>query len=184
MIKREQADFFRTKTQQPEEGEVIVQMDFSENYETKEQITIFTAVAWFRSNQEVTTKSYVFVSDYLSHDKYAVDVFTKKIIQDLHISGPHIMHTLHIFSDGAASQFKQKYNLCNITFIPDVKVHWHFFATSHGKGSVDGIGGQVKRDAWLAALSGAKIQNAHDFVLAVSKKRERKTNVVEVNERD
>ena len=41
----------------------------------------------------------------------------------LHISGPHIMHTLHIFSDGAASQFKQKYNLCNITFIPDLKVH-------------------------------------------------------------
>ena len=26
-----------------------------------------------------------------------------------------------------------------------MKINWHFFATSHGKGVVDGLGGSVKR---------------------------------------
>ena len=30
----------------------------------------------------------------------------------------------------------------------DIKLSWNFFATSHGKGVVDGIGGTVKRTVW------------------------------------
>ena len=54
------------------------------------------------------------------------------------------LEEIDIFSDGPSSQLKQKYTLCNITFA-SLKVNWHFFATSHGKGAIDGVGGTVKR---------------------------------------
>ena len=48
-------------------------------------------------------------------------------------------------------------------------MHLAFFATSHGKGAVDGIGGEVKWKASILALSGrmqerVQIQNAAQFV--------------------
>jgi len=30
---------------------------------------------------------------------------------------------------------------------------WNFFATSHGKGAVDGAGGTIKRLVWMQVLS-------------------------------
>ena len=33
-----------------------------------------------------------------------------------------------------------------------LECEWHFFATSHGKGSCDGIGGTVKRSVAKASL--------------------------------
>ena len=45
---------------------------------------------------------------------------------------------------------------------------WHFFATNHGKGAFDGIGGEVKRKASILAYSGrTQIQNAEQFVTAL-----------------
>lgn len=34
-----------------------------------------------------------------------------------------------------------------------VHVQWNYFATSHGKGAVDGIGGSIKRLVWNAVAS-------------------------------
>lgn len=38
-----------------------------------------------------------------------------------------------------------------------IKLTWNFFATSHGKGVVDGMGGTVKRTAWHYAKAGKKL---------------------------
>ena len=68
--------------------------------------------------------------------------------------------------DGASSQFKQKYMFTNLTFLQeiyDVSITWNFFATSHGKGAVDGIGGDVKRRVWLANLTGDRASDAESF---------------------
>ncbi|CAF4443892.1 unnamed protein product, partial [Rotaria magnacalcarata] len=43
---------------------------------------------------------------------------------------------LIIFSDGSASQFKQRFLFKNLSYLAkkfDVILSWHFFATSHGK---------------------------------------------------
>lgn len=43
-------------------------------------------------------------------------------------------------------------------------MEWHLFATSHGKGAVDGIGGTVKRSVSSAVLSRKVIvNNAQSF---------------------
>ena len=57
---------------------------------------------------------------------------------------------VHIFSDGTASQFKNKFIfklLCVLKEKLQLDLMWHFFATSHGKGAVDGIRGSIKRKA-------------------------------------
>ena len=58
------------------------------------------------------------------------------------------------FSNGAASQYKNRKNFSSLAHHEDdfgVPADWHFFATSHGKGPCDGVGGTVK---CLAARTG------------------------------
>ena len=65
---------------------------------------------------------------------------------------------INYFSDGAVSQFKQRFlfrNLIEISNEREIKLHWHFFATSHGKGVIVGVRGVVKHLVWSAVLAGA-----------------------------
>lgn len=98
----------------------------------------------------------VLVSDDRNHTKYSVYVFIQHIINHLKLKSPSIEH-LDIFTDGASSQFKQRYLFSNLYAREqehDLKIKWHFFATSHGKGVVDGLGGTVKRSVWRHVRSG------------------------------
>ena len=58
---------------------------------------------------------------------------------------------MNLFSDGAAQHFKQSFFFNAVTRLPKLlgvehlKIIYDFFATSHGKGAVDGIGGTAKR---------------------------------------
>ena len=59
------------------------------------------------------------------------------------------------FSDGAASQYKNRKNFLNLCHHKEdfgLSAEWHFSATSHGKGACDGLGGTVKRLAARASL--------------------------------
>ena len=50
---------------------------------------------------------------------------------------------------------KNRKNFINLCFHEvdfGVRAEWHFFATSHGKGPCDGVGGTVKRLAARASL--------------------------------
>lgn len=44
-----------------------------------------------------------------------------------------------------------------------LRIKWPFFATSHGKGVIDGLGGTVKRMVW-GAMSTRKVSNVHNAV--------------------
>ena len=82
---------------------------------------------------------------YLSHDKYAVHHFNSLVIASLRQKLGNKMKVLDLFSDGAAQHFKQRYTVYDATtYGQDLTVNWHFFATLHGKGAVDGVGGSVK----------------------------------------
>ena len=54
----------------------------------------------------------------------------------------------HVFSDGWSSEFKNKYLMKFIETLGKrhliEKFHWNFFATGHGQGIADGIGGEAK----------------------------------------
>lgn len=133
-----------------------MQIDFAENFALTaqdeiqsahwhhEQVTVFTGMAWLSDKQ---VYSFAIISNYLSHDKYSVFVFIKNIVS--WIGQKHVLKSLVIFSDGCAGQFKNRYTLSTLCFLPEEldipEITWSFFATSHGKGAVDGVGANVKR---------------------------------------
>ena len=157
------------------ENEAVLQEDFSENFAVqqqneimsahwiKQEITVFTTVLY----HDGSTKSFCVISDELHHDKYSVAAFNRSILKKCNINGK--ITNLHVFSDGAGSQFKNRYTLSNIIWPKKLNCHlgsidWSFFGTAHGKGPVDGVGGTVKRGAWWRILSGEVIvNNASEF---------------------
>lgn len=92
----------------------------------------------------------------INHDATAVHRFNSKMIEYLKSKfGSENVKKLFYFSDGAGSQYKNKYNFVNLLYHErdfGVEAEWHFSATSHGKGAVDGIGGNVKLHARRASI--------------------------------
>lgn len=173
-IKNVQAVEFEKKKLNVNAKECVLQVDFAENYSlvsqdeiqsahwSYEQVTIFTACAWTHLGVE----SFAIISDHLCHDKHAVWTFLRQLIEILR-GNLSQLKTIFVFSDGAASQFKNKYimsSLCSSKEDFGVELHWSFFATSHGKGAVDGIGGNVKRKVWTCVKSRLyTVANAQEF---------------------
>ncbi|GFO14380.1 otu domain-containing protein 5 [Plakobranchus ocellatus] len=166
-------------------NEVLLQEDFSENFNIKQQneimsahwktsdsskVTLFTAII-YSSKTDYT--SYVVVSDCQEKDKYTVATFNRKIFKDTYDSNQPIQH-VHVFSDGASGQFKNCFNLSLLTnpkLLHDQiqSMDWSFFATAHGKGPIDGIGGTVKRAVWRRILQQRVIINSASEFAEIAK---------------
>jgi hypothetical protein len=62
---------------------------------------------------------------------------------------------IYSFSYGALAQHKNMnnfINLCHHNIDFGINAEWHFFATSHGRGPCDGVGGTIKRFAACSSL--------------------------------
>lgn len=116
---------------------------------------------YYREDDLVKNLNYVIISENLHHDANAVHYFNSKLMAHLKRKfGVDKIKKVSYFSDGAGSQYKNKYNLINLTKHEDdfnVKADWNFFATSHGKGACDGLGGTIKRHAFKASLQNERI---------------------------
>lgn len=160
-IKKEQASAFQQMHTSPMQHHAVLQVDFSEKASIIEQdeiqsghwvhkqVTLFSAVVWTGGR----TVSFAVVSDRLSHDKYTAAVMLETIIDQIKTRMATTLTHIDIFSDGAAQHFKQKFMLTCMKKTKGLIINWHFFATSHGKVAVDGVGGTVKRLVHRAILS-------------------------------
>lgn len=149
-------------------GEFVIGLDFSQNFTfqvqnaiqaqhwNNAQVTLHPYVAYYRQNNKLKHDSFVIISENTDHDCTAVHLFNEKMIAFLkNRHGSENVKKLHYFSDGAGSQYKNKYNFINLLYHEEdfgVQAVWHFFATAHGKGACDGIGGKVKREAFKASM--------------------------------
>ena len=164
-VKRKQAAHFSDLVSKCNETHVVLQVDFSENasivsqneiqsaHWTHGQVTIYTGHVWVKTG---ISKGLVIVSDALNHTKQSVYSYMSYIFKYLKENYPTI-EEVTIFSDGAAQQFKQKYLFSNLYSWErefDFVLKWNFFATSHGKGAVDGIGETIKRSVWREVRNG------------------------------
>lgn len=162
-IAKQQAEYFQTVKNNLEIGEVLVVADFSENYSfllqnsvqgvywNNRQATIHPFACYYRSidvnESKVVPLSLVIISDNLTHNTTAVYSFQEELTSFLKIKIPSISKIIY-FSDGAVAQYKNRYNLVNLLHHEEdfkIQAEWHFFATSHGKGPSDGLGGTIKR---------------------------------------
>ena len=165
-IKTQQSQFLKNRKELLLDGEIIVICDFAENYSfvlqdemqafhwNNSQCTIHPFVVYYKDGNDLRNISFVVISDVLNHDTVAVQLFITKLLDFLK---PKLEIRKCIFmSDGAASQYKNRKNfscICGFKDKYNVEIEWHFFATSHGKGPCDAIGGTVKRMAARASLA-------------------------------
>lgn len=162
-VSTQQSQYFRNSKVSLKEGEFIVTLDFSENYAfvvqeaaqgfhwNNNQATVHPFVIYYQGQEtkKVEHISYVGVSDCLEHDTVAVYMFQQKMIQFLNEAFP-IVNAIKYFSDGAPQQYKNKKNFINILHHYEdfgISAEWNYFATAHGKGACDGVGGTLKRVA-------------------------------------
>ena len=142
------------------ENVLLFQCDFAMDYNCKDNSREAQSAIYGRQNVVLFTaaihhndkwKSYAVVT---SSDKYksTVRVCMLKILKDF-VSKNDIstVDKLIIWSDGPSSEFKNKFCTGKLLFelsnVVKKVSYWKYFATSHGKGVCDGIGGTLKARA-------------------------------------
>ena len=131
--------------------------DFAKNYSflcqdaaqgfhwTNEQATLHPTVVYYRLVEGDAIKHVccVAISNHMNHDAIAVHVFIKRVLS--YIKEKTTVKKVFYFSDGAASQHKNKFNFINLVHhVEDfgVPAEWHFLQLlmEKGKGPCDGVG--------------------------------------------
>ncbi|XP_033127584.1 uncharacterized protein LOC117125231, partial [Anneissia japonica] len=171
-ISKAQAKYLTELKNNLSEDEVLILLDFAENYSfvvqdavqgfhwNNAQATLHPFVVYYKNsdqasrNEHLKSLSICIISDCLRHDTRTVHAFISRMLNHLRTVLPSISKAIY-FSDGAASQYKNCKNFSNLRHHKDdfgLAAEWHFFATSHGKSPCDGIGGTVKRLVANASL--------------------------------
>lgn len=166
-LAKKQSCFLNDRKKSLKNGEVLATGDFSENYSfivqnsvqdyywTNHQATLHPWVCYYvDDNGQLQHISIIMISDHMKHDSTTVYTFQNYLLRILKEKIPFLQKVIYM-SDGAGSQYKNKHNFENLCLHEKdfgVPAEWHFFATSHGKGACDGIGGTFKRAAAKASL--------------------------------
>lgn len=132
----------------------MLNVDFAMNFTPEPQQEIQKAL-WSRASVTLFTaavemngvdQSFLIASDCKSKDKRAVITFLDYIYGQLpSVTDPNVTEV--IWSDGAASEFKNQFMLRMLLYLAqkyNKAFTWKFFCTSHGKGKCDAIGGKAK----------------------------------------
>ena len=193
-VKRIQANAFECDKSCPDYS--VLQFDyamaFSCEYQDEIQsglwsrasVNLFTAALYQRDKK---CESFLCVSD--SQDKGKCATYTNLLKLAHAIKDKDLGKHLVLYSDGPSSEFKNRFVQKIITDLKkelNVDIFWKYFATSHGKGVVDGIGGNAKacvRARLLSKDGKVVVQSALDFV-KVAKESLKNVKVFEVTENE
>lgn len=160
--------------------EVVIQVDFSENYcckyaqetqavhfgASRQQITMHTGVLYRHSEEP---RCFCSLSESLRHDSSAIWAHLVPILKDFVCGHPEIT-TVHFISDGPATQYRNKVMFYMMAqYLPIVaeqitRASWNFTEAGHGKSAADGVGGVLKRKADSSVAQGKDVHNFHTFV--------------------
>lgn len=131
------------------------------------QATLQTVVVYLENGEH---QSYCTVSDSRRHNPAAVWVHLMPILLELKTKN---IDVIHFFSDGPASQYKNKDNFFYFkTLFHQIGFKcgtWNFSEAAHGKGAPDGIGAAVKRTADNLVARGTDVGDAKAFFEQVRK---------------
>ena len=125
------------------------------------QVSLFTEALWHTS----MLHSIVIASDNLALSKDTIIAYLDMLLEMI----PNSVKTVSNWTDRPAFQFKNRFIAAAMISLQEkhnMNIHWNLFATSHGKGPVDGIGGIVKRYVWIAVkqMKEIVVNRASSFV--------------------
>lgn len=159
----------------------ILQVDFAMSFGCEFQNEVQSAL-WARSSVLYFTaatffdgkcKTYMICSDASDKGKDTVfallDILYDEIVRESGSSQPDLEV---IWSDGPSSEFKNKYMVKTLQLLSkkyNRNFGWKYFATSHSKGVIDGVGGNLKRFVREKSMAQGDKCIARDFAeVAVS----------------
>lgn len=172
---RWQCKTYRQLRENLKKNECLLHVDFSENYSCKysqeiqsvhfggshQQARLHAGVLYTAA--EDSPVSFCSISPSKQHDPPAIWAHLSPVLDMVRERYP-LINRLHVFSDGPATQYKQKKNFYLLSKEPFKKgfkdISWNFFEASHGKGAPDGVGGTLKRSADKIVRHGGDIPNA------------------------
>jgi len=152
--------------------EAAVHIDFSENYLCKmneeiqamhfgsshNQASLHTVVTY----SEDGTNTICTISPSKRHDPCAIWAHLMPVLAELREKN---IDTVHFFSDGPTTQYRNKDNFYFLrtifTNMGFKYATWNFSEASHGKGAPDGVGAAIKRVADGIVSKGEDIPNAN-----------------------
>jgi len=163
--------------------EVMIHIDFSENWTKKaatavqsahfgsslEQITLHTGVAYFSHDRHM---SFCSLSDSNDHRPTAIWSHLIPVLISVREKYDDV-NILHVVSDGPTTQYRNRYNFYLCTVIPQLFqfrfTWWNFSEAGHGKGPADGVGAAIKRLADRCVLAGEDIADASSLKCALER---------------
>lgn len=149
-ISKEQSKYLKYRQDNIQPNKIVLIYDFSENYSctvqdavqayhwSTPQVTVHPICMYYKgADGELKNQSLVIISENLNHNFLAVFAFQRKLIDYIKKQEKfrHIKK-LTIFSDGAPTQYKNKFNFYNTCLFKEYfgyEAELHFFATAHGK---------------------------------------------------
>ena len=168
MISKLQTRHFQDVKTNLKPGELLIGGDFAENYTpvvqdavqshhwNKQATTIHPWIVYYvGQDEQVQSLSIAMISDRIIHDPGSVNLFMKELIHHLKSDHNLVIDKIYYFSVGCPNQYKCRQNFINLLYHQQdfgIIAEWNFFATSHGKGPYDGIGGVIKRRASQESL--------------------------------
>ena len=138
---------------------VLIHLDYSENYKSQDQneiqsacfgqpsFSLFTACPYYRCSEtkEIKTIPTTITSEASGKSRMALITCVKKVMDHVLSKIIKKIEMVYIVNDGCASHFRSKFVFKLLTLIhPEIGLEWHYNKAHHGKGPMDGIGGTVK----------------------------------------
>ena len=176
IVKREQKRFYNNVKDNLEENEVLVHVDYSDNYSIKDQqeiqsayfgnngFSIFTACCYFRGDEEkVVSKNITVTSNARDHSRIAPHSRSMKLIEELNKSIQIVK--VYVWSDGCTAQFCSRYVFPFIARIDrKYEVTWFYNEGHHWKGPMSSVWETIKYILFRDVKSGkTQINDTESF---------------------
>ena len=151
------------------ETELMIYVDFSENYKSQQQneiqsayfghstFSLFTSCVYYRNTDDGEVKKIPITVTTEASDKSRITAISCVDMAINHSLAKITNNIVKVFiiSDGCAAQFRSRYVFMLLTMLkPELSLEWHYNEAHHGKGPMDGVGGTVKNMVYRRVLAG------------------------------
>ena len=137
--------------------------------------SIFTACCYTKSlddDGDLKKDLIVVISESKDHDRAEAITCVRKVIEKAEEINAASYDKIYIWSDGCSAQFRSCFVFCLLkkNMFDNAELIWNYNEKSHGKGSMDGVGGTVKNIIFRKVKSGfVTINTPLEFHQAVLK---------------
>ena len=179
-VKRIQNEAYNYHKDGLTEDDLLVQVDFAENYRNDQQneiqsayfghqsFSLFTSCCYYKNDEKNwQQKSIVVVTENSDHNRVTSMSSLKKVVEIVENSLGQTFCRLILWSDGMSAKFRSRFvfKLLAGTLFLEKEISWYYNERHHGKGPMDGVGGTLKNLVFRKVKSGQTVVYTHQRTL-------------------